>query len=360
LIDDNSNIPPDGPLDTPVGPLVIPPEAPLAAAAAPVYLTPTETSEQKRSEVPESSLPDPTGFQSFYHAHWQPMRRRIFAAMERTAQPEHRTRAFAECCLRARPEFKGPDEINATEWRIVTDRCHDRLCEVCAAARAWDIRLALYDQLKDHAHKFITLTLRSSPNELLTDCIDRLEAGFKALRRLKLWTDAVRGGCAFLEITRGKEQKRWHVHFHIIADSTFIGKAELSNAWRACTTDSYIVDIQAAGGKTAANYVTKYVTKAMPAGLLARAAELDEFVSSIKGRRLCLTFGDWYGKATLAALESESDLLPSDYGWQPAQTYSVAGLLAFLPATPAAAALADIAVIRWLRGQHRATSPPVP
>ena len=322
--------------------------------AAPVYLTPIETSSQFDPAGPNSQLPDPVGFQRYYHGGWAGMRKKIYAAMYRTSQPEHRMRAFAECCLRARPEYKGECESTAKEWRIVTDRCHDRLCEICAAAKAWDIRLALYDQLGQDSHKFITLTLRSSPKETLTECINRLEAGFRSLRRMKVWTDAVRGGCAFLEVTRGRENKRWHAHFHIIADSTFISKAELSNAWRAATTDSYIVDIQTAGGKTSANYVTKYVTKAMPAGLLASEAELDEFVVAIKGRRLCTTFGDWYGKATLKALDDEDGLFPSDEGWKPANAnYQIDALLRFLPPTAAAAALVKLPVLRWLRAQAR-------
>lgn len=294
-------------------------------------------------------------FQKYYHAGWMPLRRKLFAAMERTGQPECRTRAFAECCLRPRPEYKGAEESTAKEWRIVTDRCHDRLCEVCAAAKAWDIRLALYDQLGQASHKFITLTLRSTPDETLTSCLDRLEAGFKSLRRLKLWENAVRGGCGFIEVTRGKEHNRWHAHFHVIADATFISKAELSNAWRACTTDSYIVDIDVAGGKTSANYVTKYVTKAMPAGILASNNELDEFVVAMKGRRLCTTFGDWYGKATLKALDDEDSLLPSDAGWHSASNpYQLENLLRFLPPTAAASALVSLPVMRWIRAQGRA------
>jgi len=342
---------------TPVGPSRLLPSRPAGRpgpqAVPPVYLTPIESSEQSSAQVPISGLPEPTNFQKYYHSGWMPMRRRIFAALERTAQPEHRTRAFAECCLRPRPEFRGESEASATDWRIVTDRCHDRLCEVCAAAKAWDIRLALYDQLGQDKHKFITLTLRSKDDEPLTSCIDRLYAGFKSLRRLDLWTKAVIGGCAFLEVTRGRENKRWHAHLHIIADATFISKADLSVAWRSCTTDSYIVDIQVAGGKTSANYVTKYVTKAMPAGLLARDSELDEFIVAIKGRRLCVTFGTWYGKASLAALEDNDGIFPSDEGWQPAQTYTVDGLMQYLPQTPAAAALARLPVIRWLRSHAR-------
>jgi hypothetical protein len=317
-------------------------------------LTPTDSSEQIDAEACDTRLPKLTNFQRYYHAGWQPLRQKIHASLERTGQPKRRIMAFGACCLEPRTQFKGEDESTAKEWRIVTDRCHDRLCEICAASKAWDIRLALYDQLGQDKHKFITLTLRSLPDEELKSCIDRLEAGFKSLRRLTLWTNAVRGGCAFLEVTRGRQNKRWHAHYHIIADSTFISKAELSNAWRSCTQDSYIVDIQTAGGKTSANYVTKYVTKAMPAGILASTNEIDEFVVAIKGRRLCTTFGDWYGKATLKALDDEDGLFPSDEGWKPASDpYQIDALLRFLPATAAASALVRLPVMRWIRAQAR-------
>lgn len=340
---------------------VLPPEAAAAAAPpAPVYLTPIETSAQNDSKVPEKGLPPLSPFQSFYHSGWQPKRSRIFDALERTGQPEHRCRAFADCCRHGRPEWKGQVESEATEWRIVTDRCHDRLCEICAASKAFDIRLALYDQLGQASHKFITLTLKARPQEPLTKTIDRLFDSFKQLRRLKLWDDAVRGGCAFLEVTRGQQNKHWHAHLHVIADATFISKAELSNAWRAVTQDSYIVDIQVAGGKTSAGYVTKYVTKAMPASLLTEATALDEFIMAIKGRRLCTTFGDWYGKATLAALDDDTLNLGQGDGWHGTTVYTIDALLRFLPPTPAAAALVKLPVLRWLRTAARGGAPPPP
>lgn len=297
-------------------------------------------------------------FQKYYHGGWAELRARTYEALSRCSEPESRQRAFAECCLRGRPEYKGDDESSATEWRIVTDRCHDRLCTVCAAARAWDIRLALYDQLKDKAHSFATLTLKTSPGEALKACIDRLYKAFRALRQSPLWVRCVVGGAAFMEVTRGKNGDHWHTHLHLILDATFMPKKELSWAWHAASEGSYIVDIERCGGSAAANYVTKYVTKAANGHILRTPELLDEFILAIKGRRTCTTFGDWYGKATLEddTLDAERDATAGI--WHGATVYTLAALETFLPPTPAGRALSDLPFFRWLRGQRSSTGPP--
>lgn len=348
-------------------------------AVPPVYLTPLETSAQNDVQMPISGLPEPDRYQCYVHDGWKGIRSKVHASLIRTAQPDSRIKAFENCCRKPLLQFKGPEESTATEWRMIAERCHDRMCTPCAVAKSWEIREKLMNQLDRGTHKFITLTLFSKPEEPLASCIDRLYAGFKSLRRLKTWDSAVLGGVAFLEITRGDNTKgrpracpadttstqparatlggRWHAHLHVIADATFISKAELSVAWRAATTDSYIVDIEVAGGQATARYVTKYVTKALHGSVFQHPELLDEFVLALYGRRLATTFGTWYGASNLE--ESELDGLrehtPVDSGWRSATIYTVEGVAAFLPPTVAGDAIRRLPFIRFIR-----TRPPPP
>lgn len=354
------------------------PVAPVTAlrpSPASLHLSPIETSEQSGSFDVPRSLPKAEGFQKFIHSGWSAIRSKVYDGLVRTGQTAARCKAFCECGGSARLQFEGPTAAEATNWRVVGSRCHDRLCTPCAVARSWDIRLALYDQLQGKAHKFITLTLRTGPEEPLHAAIKRLYAGFRALRRMPLWEEKVRGGAAFLEITRGQQRNKntravlggstpagetpipqvphWHAHLHIIADADYIVQKELSYAWKNATRDSYIVDIQRAAGDSAANYVTKYVTKALSGSFLTDAAVMDEFIMAIKGTRFITTFGDWYGKQSLAALEADplydSELGKS--GWTTYTDLSHAAAAALAGDPVFLAALNATPFGRWLRTQ---------
>ena len=347
--------------------------------SSPLDLSPIETSAQTPDDLLAGKLERCSPFQAYIHNGWSGIRSNVFASLCRTGQPPARCRRFNDCCRRPLPEYSGDDEATATDWRIVAQRCHDRLCTPCAMARAMDLRLALHTHLAGRDHKFITLTLRTLPAEPLEKCIKRLYAGFKALRRMPVWAKNVKGGAAFLEITRGKqppspggascgrvetgegppalENGHWHAHLHIIADANYIEKFNLICAWKQATEDSFIVDIQAVTGNKATHYVTKYVTKALSGPVLAAPELLDEFVTAIKGTRLCITFGTWYGHAQLLPLEDENYdpefLIARRY--KPAHLHTVESILTFIPQTPAGLALSRLPFIRWMRAKARAT-----
>jgi hypothetical protein len=142
---------------------------------------------------------------------------------------------------------------------------------------------------------FITLTLAGHEDGLI-EKIDRLYRHFKALRNHPLWEERVRGGAAFLEVKWSDKAKRWHPHLHIIADAGFIDQGELSDVWRGITRDSFIVDIRRVKDEEeAASYVTKYASKPLNTSFSNSPVLLDEAVVALKGKRLCLCFGDWYG-----------------------------------------------------------------
>lgn len=233
-----------------------------------------------------------------------------------------------------------------------------------------EVRLALHEELNGRQHKFITLTLKTTPDEKLAGVIKRLYSAFKDLRRLKLWREAVRGGAAFLEITRGNPKNptnrsssvrvgRWHAHLHIVCDASFIPQHLLANAWQACTGDSYIVDIQQAGGKSVESYVSKYVTKALTGSLFNDPDLLDEFVLAIAGTRFCTTFGDWYGKQTLKPLADDwqPNVVTDKGDWRPSTTFTTISLRSFVPNTAAGIAIAALPFSKFLR---RRTPGPAP
>jgi hypothetical protein len=199
--------------------------------------------------------------------------------------------------------------------------CHDRMCMVCGNHRSHRIRDALMEQIGNQPVSFITLTL-CGRGEPLSELLDRLFKHFRALRLHPTWADKVRGGAAILEIKHSAKAKRWHPHLHIIADADFIPQAELSNAWRSITKDSYIVDIQRVKqAEVAGRYVAKYASKPLDTSFTVDAALLDEAVEALKGRRLCLCFGTWYGTPLSNAEDVElADDVIDAAGYEPFET----------------------------------------
>lgn len=163
---------------------------------------------------------------------------------------------------------------------------------------------------------FITLTL-SGKGEPLTELIDRLYKHFRALRQHPVWSGAVQGGAAFLEVKYSDKARRWHPHLHIICHAKFVQQSELSLAWRSITKDSFIVDIRRVKDVGhAAKYVTKYASKPLNTSFAMSPILLDEAVVALKGRRLCLCFGTWYGTPLDLAEDTEfADDLIDLAGW---------------------------------------------
>ena len=89
----------------------------------------------------------------------------------------------------------------------------------------------------------ITLTLRHSDTPL-RDQIKRLSQCFNNLKRREWWKSRVKGGVMFTELKIGRDNK-WHVHCHIIAESSYLPNHELSQEWHAVTGDSPVVDVLA-------------------------------------------------------------------------------------------------------------------
>jgi hypothetical protein len=185
---------------------------------------------------------------------------------------------------------------------------------VCGNHRSHKIRDALMHQIGGRPVSFITLTL-CGRNEPLSELLDRLFKHFRALRLHPTWADKVRGGAAILEIKHSAKANRWHPHLHIIADADYVEQGELSNAWRSITKDSYIVDIRRVkNAEVAGSYVCKYASKPMDTSFTGDEQLLDQALEALKGRRLCLCFGTWYGTPLQTAEDEElaDDLVDAD------------------------------------------------
>lgn len=244
----------------------------------------------------------------FRHSGWAPIRKRIWEALIRTGQNPSRRRGFGECGSYSWIE---QSTSNSNRFRIRYNHCHDRLCTPCANARSVKIQEALMNQIAGQPVSFITLTL-CGKNEPLSELIDRLYKGFRALRLHPVWEEKVKGGAAFLEIKYNDKARRWHPHLHIIADAKYIDQGELSDIWRGITKDSFIVDIRRVRqAEVTARYVTKYASKPLNTSFTNTPALLDEAIIAFKGRRLCLCFGSWYGTSLTdaedATLEEDID-----------------------------------------------------
>jgi hypothetical protein len=233
-----------------------------------------------------------TADQSFFHSGWAPLRRRVYDALQRTDQSERRVRAFDMCMSSVTVQ----EHIDAPgSYRVKGSACHDRLCQVCASQRAYQIRTALAGRVAGKAHSFLTLTVCST-TETLQSLTDELYEAFAALRRHPIWTKSVKGGAAFLEIKWNPEKNRWHPHLHCILDATYMEQGWLTEAWKSITRNSFIVDIRRIRHDGAQlSYVTKYASKPLNMTFARDNARLDEVVTTIKGRRLVMLFGDWYG-----------------------------------------------------------------
>lgn len=169
------------------------------------------------------------------------------------------------------------------------------MCVVCCGERSAAFAERLAQHIAGKVTRFITLTLRHS-NTPLSAQLDRLYRSFAALRRRKDLKCVFEGGAAFLEVKLSRDGGSWHPHLHIITEGSFIEQKALSRAWHEVTGDSSIVDIRRVKENgDVARYVCKYVTKPADATIFSDTARLDEFICSISGRRLCLTFGRWRG-----------------------------------------------------------------
>jgi hypothetical protein len=265
----------------------------------------------------------------FRHHNWKDKRQRIRAALAAACATPSALEAWDNCGSCCQVEFS--KELN--RYRIVGSYCHSRHCEPCMKAKAACIIANLRARLKGikaGQYHFITLTLAHDKTVPLKSQIERLYASYKKLRQTDEWiygqsnADKIQtatqgnpakgikpikrklalehtpkkgqiGGCATLEV-KWSVKNGWHAHLHIISEGSAFTNHRLKDLWYQITGDSWECDCKSLSAeKDVAYYVGKYVTKGTNDEVWDSHEAAIEWIKSIKGVRMCATFGSWRG-----------------------------------------------------------------
>lgn len=230
----------------------------------------------------------------FRHHHWERKRKLVTAALYAVGTHPRAMENFLNCGAEATIEYCKDEG----KYRVRASYCHNRHCEPCMRAKAQLLSRNLQQKIKDTpgvTFRFVTLTLRHSPDLALKPQIEKLYESWRTLRTTKMWRASQRGGCAMLEI-KWTATGGWHPHLHIITQGEYMPAQQLSNEWHRITGDSHITDIRKLNKvKDAAYYVTKYVTKGCNANVWDNPQAAAEYIKALKGVRACGTFGSWRG-----------------------------------------------------------------
>jgi len=239
----------------------------------------------------------------FRHSFWQQRRLATWRALSVAGVSKGRLARFGTCGSAAWVmECKTDSSIH----RVVCSRCRDRFCEACASERRRLVANNLYRWLDKRfpvarSHKaripvrFVTLTLKATDSPL-SATLDRLQKCWCRLRRRKLFASSQKGGLCFLEVKRGKNSGYWHPHLHALVEGDYLSQKQLSRAWHEITGDSFVVHIEAiADAGKAAQYVTKYASKALDSSVWQDQDDLVIAIHALAGRRVFATFGSWSG-----------------------------------------------------------------
>jgi hypothetical protein len=186
--------------------------------------------------------------------------------------------------------------------------CKHRLCPYCLKSRAYRIARKLVEIVESFRNP-VVMVLTIKNRERLADGDNHLRSSFQKLRDRVAFKRAFRGGVVFWETTHGNG---WHVHLHCIVDG-YMPKQELSDLWRSCTGDSFIVDlsyIKSEGRREAIIEACKYPCKLT--SVIYSPDLVLEYLTATHGRRLYWTFGDAYKfQGALEEAEDEEEAEPS-------------------------------------------------
>ncbi len=180
-------------------------------------------------------------------------------------------------------------------FRIRCKRCGDPFCPACSRERMRRVcrNLGSFMQAKRQRFRFVTLTLRQEHRGLV-DQINDLQRAFRRLRQSKIWKRSIKNAVWCMEIKLAKSGL-WNCHLHLIYCGQWIDQGKLSDAWRAASRGSYIVDVRAADARAPVE-LTKYMSKSYELGVFKRPERLRELIQATESRK---TFGvlgkEWRG-----------------------------------------------------------------
>lgn len=259
-----------------------------------------ETSEQSLGITIQSSA-----------AHGRHRKERLAIIAALAADPRNafakRVGKLADCCCTPQVGM-----TNAGTIGCVWFRCRDRLCPLCATARARQVAdRVLAATTKADSLRFLTLTIRSTSEPLRTQ-LDRLYGYYRDLRRTAEWRKHVYGGIATVEITRNESTGQWHPHLHVLTDGRFWKQSSIADTWEQVTGGSRIVDIRMIHKRsTVARYVAKYASK--PPNMDGWPADaIREFAEAVHRRRMVIATGNMHGKHVDGDVETERNVVAGD------------------------------------------------
>lgn len=188
--------------------------------------------------------------------------------------------------------------------------CRDRLCPMCN----WRRSLKIFGQVskvmnelekQGYQFLFLTLTVKNCSAADLPDTVQMLFDGWRRMYNKKdVFKRSVSGSFRSLEVTRNRNTKFFHPHFHIILavrpdyfSKDYISQSEWSRLWRSCCNLDYdpIIDIRKIkpgldGLSGAVAEVSKYAVKAtdfLNGSMDDMTDYVSAFLSALTGRRLC-------------------------------------------------------------------------
>lgn len=277
---------------------------PCDGGSLPASLEALETKETADAEQPDRSS-HPLSLQSRSqdraHRPWNRARRKILNALwnDGDAALGRRAVRLGRCC-----QLPTLRRTAAGSVRADLARCRDRLCPLCGdiRGRKAEGRVAACVAGCDNL-RLCTLTKLATEDQLAAR-VNSILQDFRALRKLPVWKDHVRGAVAVLEVTRGAKGKHWHAHLHILFDGRYLPQELLKRAWWEITGDSFIVHLKAIHGKKAgARYISSYIGK--PVNVTSWTdKDLQEYARALHGRRLLSTSGSMHNP------EEDSDAEP--------------------------------------------------
>jgi hypothetical protein len=212
----------------------------------------------------------------------------LVGTLQRTENHRHLAPRLAAC----HRSFRHWRCENNHDWAEAENSCSVRVCPHCSRRRS----LILGGRLKNFTVgktdlRYAVLAQRNSEN--LQEGIKELWASWTRLRRSVRWKRKVRGCIVALEVTRNVRDGTWHPHLNVLMEGEYFPFEELNKSWIEATKGHGQTSFIRAADAGTVRELMKYVTKT--ADLLADAPALDEFLSSVKGKRLVRTYGTFYG-----------------------------------------------------------------
>lgn len=199
-------------------------------------------------------------------------------------------------------------ERTTGEVKVMSSACNDRWCPMCAASKAAYAKESTEEYIRSMAEpRFLTLTLRHNV-ESLSSQLEFLTDSFRRIRQRAYWKRNVTGGIWFLQVKRGSGDGCWHPHLHILVDGKYMEQHRLSELWELVTFGSPVIDIRRIyNPEDTARYVARYTARPAKMADMPLADRI-EVIESLKGKRLCGTFGNAKGvKLTPPKVKDSSD-----------------------------------------------------